>query len=747
MIGRGAPFFLGHLAVCLVVQVESYAIVDRTLGLGGNSAWIFAASLPFLQLQHVWVSSIPGLLGGLRWRPAAHSALLLLNLWVVLDQVVFRVFLRHADLAMDESSVLDGAAMLGSLRDSVVAVGGGLTALNLLFVCVVSCAVAWCDARAPFRSWVPGRTLRWAALGWMVVSAPVACSLDHHGLEQHAAVALVGSLWRDAPPPAEVALSKQEILAPAFDASVEPVEVDRALRSALGRLRALERPNVLLVVMESVGSLQLFPDDHVEPDVTPNLARLVGEGVAFTDLYTTFPATVRALIGLHAGGRTITWGSVHFELGFPYRGPTLVSHFREKGYRTALYSAGDMDFENLNDYLAGLGFDAVVDAGRQSEAWRARHAIHSWGVADDAMRADALRWMLQRDAAGEPFLLEYITVSTHHPYGVPEGIAPRFPGADALSRYRSALHYSDGFLGRLLEELRLAGVLEKTLVVVTGDHGQAFGRRHPGNLLHKNHLYEENVRTFAIVAAPGSGVAPVVSRRVGTLGDILPTLVRVFGDDLGDVWGQSLWPDDYAPRIAYFHKSAPPEAWGLRDGRYKFVAERADGAAARLYDLRSDPGEQRDIAAGAPEQVARYRELCAQWYAAVNASFVAQLEGYTIPGGPLQPSEVATPGPKRLAVGVRGADGKGREGVAIGPEDQVVAWAFWVPEPDAREVEFVWTSPQGVEYAQSLTLSALATNTRIPFTGPRPLERGTWRVAVVDRERETLETRFEVGSR
>jgi arylsulfatase A-like enzyme len=451
---------------------------------------------------------------------------------------------------------------------------------------------------------------------------------------------------------------------------------------------------------------------------------------------------------LHTGGNTITWGNVHFELSHPYEGPTLVSTLRERGYATALYSSGDMHFENLDGYFGTLGFDQIVHAGLQNDEWRERYAVHSWGVAEDAMRSDAVRWMVEvRKRADKPFLLEYLTVSTHHPYGVFAGLPLAFGGDDLESRYRSALHYTDSFLGRLFEEMELNGMLDETLILVVGDHGEAFGKLHPKNFTHKNRLYEENVRSFLLVLAPGSALGPVTSDRVGTLGDVLPTLLRALGEEPEGLAGQSLWPGDYDLRTVYFHKSAKPEQWGLRDGRWKFIGRRVGKGYDELYDLELDPDEQNDRSADHPERIARYQNRAAQWYAAANRTYTANLRGYDLGGvGELTDEEVRSYGPKRLAVGVRGPDGRGVDRDTILPDDQLVAWSLWVPYLEDTPVRFVWTDPSGGRHEQRVVVQRDWSQARVLFKGPRPLEVGAWRIAIWEGGRELLGRSFEVRS-
>ena len=126
------------------------------------------------------------------------------------------------------------------------------------------------------------------------------------------------------------------------------------------------------------------------------------------------------------------------------------------------------------------------------------------------------------------------------------------------SRYWNALHYTDAMVGRLLDALAERGLLEDTLILVTGDHGEGFGRWHDGNFAHGPHLYEESVKTFLMVSTPGLHYAPsppLMAHRVGSFGDLLPTVLSLTGIGAVAVPGQDLFSPAYTRPGQYFFKT------------------------------------------------------------------------------------------------------------------------------------------------------------------------------------------------
>jgi hypothetical protein len=298
----------------------------------------------------------------------------------------------------------------------------------------------------------------------------------------------------------------------------------------------------------------------------------------------------------------------------------------------------------------------------------------------------------------------------------------------------------------MFEQMDRRGLLEDTLILLVGDHGEAFGNRHRGNLIHKNFLYEENLRSFLVLLAPGLVKGLIVSERVATMGDVLPTVLRALGAEPVDIPGQSLWPSDYEPRPVFFHKNTHPELWGLHDGQWKFVAHRSGEKHAELYDLHLDPEEQENRVYLHPERVELYDRLCAKWFAVANRRFVERLRDYEpFASRMLAASELDSKGPKRLIVGTRDTTGRFTPGTPIRGTDFPVAWTLWVPYEESRASRYAWTSPSGDTWSSLFTLDPDWSRTRVNYPGPYPLAEGRWRITPWDRDEALLSAQFEVA--
>src|SRR6185503_1451308 len=189
-------------------------------------------------------------------------------------------------------------------------------------------------------------------------------------------------------------------------------------------------------------------------------------------------------------------------------------------YSTALFHSGRFMYLGMYAVVADRGYDVLEDAGaiggdRQS----------SFGVDDNTTVRRALEWIdsLPRD---QRFFLTYLPIAGHHPYDTPE--PGPFPEQAEADRYLNALHYADESLGSLIQGLRTRGQEDRTLFVIFGDHGEAFGQ-HDGNYGHSLFLYEENIHVPYLIAAPGLIDGQV--RVGGTLSliDTAPTIYDLLG--------------------------------------------------------------------------------------------------------------------------------------------------------------------------------------------------------------------------
>ncbi|MGV6807023.1 MAG: sulfatase-like hydrolase/transferase, partial [bacterium] len=293
----------------------------------------------------------------------------------------------------------------------------------------------------------------------------------------------------------------------------------------------------------------------------------------------------------------------------------------------------------------------------------------------------------------------YMSVATHHPYSYPRDLAVPFSSDNNHRKYRNTLFYTDKLVGKVVEDIcRLQDGETQTLLMIAGDHGQAFGKRHKGNFTHKNFLYEENLRSFWLVApACKRGPPPALTGMPGSLSDIYPTLSEWMGEDVSTGFGATLMDRPSRSRPVFFYKNSIPAQWGVLDGQWKYISEmRGDGT--ELYNLDSDPIESVNLAHIYPERLEQYRDRVESWYLSTDYNFRRSLKDYQFIGGKgLSKGAQSEPGPKLISLGVR-EGGRFSEAQTLSIGKEVWAWTQWVPYGDDQVIEYNWVAPSGNMY-------------------------------------------------
>ncbi|HWE51643.1 MAG TPA: sulfatase-like hydrolase/transferase [Bryobacteraceae bacterium] len=617
----------GYLALLVTIQAGDFYGYLLPAGAWTWSSAGYLFTLPFIESQNI---AICALLAALTWlctglrqgRWAAMFLFAALALFSLADQVYYKVFLDHIHLSLfEDGGGFNPKLLLSSFareRDGVfwtataVALGGSAVLFRAL------------SGKAAAGTTASGRRVRLGVAGGAVLflaGMPAFSATQYFNLNQNPVWSFVRD-WQRGNLASALEAGKGDAPAEAGPGTAGADRDPRMLELAAGRRAHGTKPNVILIVLESTGEENLFDaGGRISPAVTPVIAGLAAHGLVFDDIYAPIPASVRSLISLHTGGRDVGLGGAR-EMKARFHGQTLPGEFRKLGYKTAFISSQRLDGEYADIFLGQLGFDYLYDFASEPSAVRREHSIHSWG-AQELYTMDVMRRWIGDYAPLGPFLVEYYTAATHHPYGAPKGFPEFAAPGEPHNDYLNALHYSDSAIGQLLTFLKEKGLLENTVIAITGDHGEAFGDKHARNRLHREFIYEENVRDFLIVSDPANMPGGMSSHRLGGNGDVMPTLLDYAAGvqfPPNAVPGRDLMAETLEQPPVYFYKMASPEKWGLRDGKWKYISEMRDDFP-ELYDLSRDPDERENVASAHPELTARYRVMCRRWMMAKTAEY------------------------------------------------------------------------------------------------------------------------------
>jgi arylsulfatase A-like enzyme/Flp pilus assembly protein TadD len=375
--------------------------------------------------------------------------------------------------------------------------------------------------------------------------------------------------------------------------------------SALATIAGCNRPtpeprewNVVVVTLDTTRADRIgaFGGKAVP---TPSLDRAAAEGTRFLDAVSPVPLTLPAHTSIFTGQYPFHHGVRHNgTFHVPPSAVTLAERLRDVGFRTGAFVGSfvldasfglDQGFETYSGVSAG---EASADFLRPSEIERNGAAVN----------AAALPWIDAQE--GRRFFAWIHYYDPHHPYAPPSDPSLALQGTG----YDREISYVDHCFGELVAHLKEKGLLDRTLLVVAGDHGESLGAH--GESYHGVFLYEPAVHVPLLFRAPGLVPGHESYRAPVSLIDLAPTVLSLLGlSPFDKADGTALF--DAAHRLAaekphrvVFGETWLPrielgwsELWMARDARHKYVR----APRPELYDLETDPSEASNLFENEPE--------------------------------------------------------------------------------------------------------------------------------------------------
>lgn len=345
--------------------------------------------------------------------------------------------------------------------------------------------------------------------------------------------------------------------------------------TAAGALRGV---NVLLITIDTLRQDRVGAYGN-RSGLTPNLDRLAAGGLRYAQAFSPAPLTLPAHASILTGLLPRHHG-IHNNSRFRLdeHVPTLPAILKRIGYRTGAFVGA---FVLDGRFGLNQGFDEYDDrlprGDRASFHFAERRAAEVVAAAGD--------WILSPAADRAPWLAWVHLFDPHAPYDAPaEYRAGRSP-------YDAEVAYADAMLGQLLARLRAAQALDRTLIVVTADHGESLGEH--GETTHGLFAYDATLAVPLILNAPA--LPPATVDAPASLPDLMPTILDLLGAAAPlPLDGQSLLKAPAADRPIYFEAldASLTRGWaplrGIIQRGWKYI----DLPDAELYDLATDPGER-----------------------------------------------------------------------------------------------------------------------------------------------------------
>ena len=413
--------------------------------------------------------------------------------------------------------------------------------------------------------------------------------------------------------------------------------------------RPARAPNILLLILDTVRAANLHTYGYARA-TSPAIDRLAAEGVVFDRAIAPSSWTLPTHASLFTNRRP---GELSARYDTPFDGsvPTLAEALRDRGYRTAGFTA-NLNYTSRESGLAAgfthydgyrltfrqLMLSAPLAQVRMMRAIRAARTRR--GLANALLRFDLERpfepkrdpkpaslvrrefqsWLDGNDR--RPFFAFLNFFDAHDPNPAPPAFDTLFTSApQPVDRYDRLIAAIDHEIGLIVSDLGRRGELDRTIIVVTSDHGEHFGEH--GLNGHGNSLYLELLHVPLVVRYPGAVPRGVRVPGPVPLAEVGPTLFRLAGLDAPVAFhGRSL-TEHWAPhgpggepvfseveQLPVGESRAPASTGPMRsvvDGDWQFIRN-GDGTE-ELYNIAADPSQQHNLASAETGLTARLRAI------------------------------------------------------------------------------------------------------------------------------------------
>jgi arylsulfatase A-like enzyme len=405
-------------------------------------------------------------------------------------------------------------------------------------------------------------------------------------------------------------------------------------------------PNILFIVIDTLRADHLSSHGY-ERLTSPTVDRLAREGALFETAFSTSPYTAPShaslLTGQYPHQHQVQWSDRRPVLNGGH--PTLPEVLQARGYRTAAFSAnhfwftreqgfgrGFARFEDTYGSPMGMAMRTVYGRRIENEIIKRYVEDYPWRIDADDINSSVLHWV-KRDLR-RPFFAFLNYFDVHDPYLPPQPFRGRFsqqesPGGiinsyqdrfnpemspqefqEEIDAYDGAIAYVDDRVDRLLQHLNDLGLGQNLMVIITSDHGEAFGEH--GLFLHPNSVYREEIHVPLVIWDP-QRIPPEVRVSHPVSNAALPATVMDLIDREGDnlfprrslahFWehpeaaDQAGWPLVEMEHWYWWHPAAPSSQGAMRSmvsPEYHYIEH--DVLAPELYHWHHDPREVHNLA-------------------------------------------------------------------------------------------------------------------------------------------------------
>ncbi|MBP5406654.1 sulfatase-like hydrolase/transferase [bacterium] len=354
---------------------------------------------------------------------------------------------------------------------------------------------------------------------------------------------------------------------------------------------ATKEKNVIFVIIEST-AFEKTPLGGDKGSKFSFLTDLSKKSISFVSHRTVFPATTRSVLSLFCSNHVGTDYASITKTDIVFDCESLFDVFRKNGYSTSFFSPVLLDFDNFGNAEPVKRIEYVFEPSEiiKNGSFKREFGTQT-AVEEEIVQEDFLKHIHGLDSQNKPFFALYFPYWTHAPYEVPFEDTSKL---DSLERYYKSQEYINAKMEEFLDRLEEENILENSIVIVTSDHGEAFGRK-VGNFIHPNYLWDENLHVPFLIYAKGiTDTAPQTITNPTTVLDVAPTLAKLVGIEPDSSWsGNNMFEGRSSP--VFIYTRAMNLHSGILDGNRKFFFNHVTGENY-YFDLKTDPLENDNLA-------------------------------------------------------------------------------------------------------------------------------------------------------
>lgn len=339
--------------------------------------------------------------------------------------------------------------------------------------------------------------------------------------------------------------------------------------------------NLVVIVLESVRWNSIFGAGVNTGEKYPVFAKLSREGM-LSKSYVSVPHSSKGyysiLTGLHA------YPDIEIKEAMKLHQPSIIHELKNKKNMEAVaFSSLFLQFENMDGFLKSVGVPNAYVVSDISPV--KNHHQSSFGESDEHLFSSSVSHLKDITHKGKGFIALYFPFAAHYPYNC----TPHSTSQTTIEKYEECIMKTDTLIGEMLDKFDTSGILNSTLFVFVGDHGESFGEH--GLFIHNSSMHEEEVAVPLIFWANGK----VLSKNTSTTShqtDIVPTIADFFGvtDSSLNIQGVSLLREQ-GKRVFFMSTFFDELSSALVEHPHKYIYEYSPDTMTK-YNLEDDPQEK-----------------------------------------------------------------------------------------------------------------------------------------------------------